>query len=123
MCRFKIINAEYQNMINGRRKEKMKWKLTESTVKPLEIDELSSKNVIYFRRDISVNENDNGVKMYHYMEAKVDKEYWNKNRNLIENELAVIDIQQSITDMDLQNIETEQAITELDLRLMEVEIA
>lgn len=101
----------------------MKWKLTESTVKPLEIDEISSKNVIYFRRNISLDENDDGVKMYHYMEAKISKEYWNKNRNIIENELAVINIQQSITDLDLHNIEVEQAITELDLRLMEVEIA
>ena len=106
-----------------REAKKMKWKLTESTVKPLEIDEISSKNVIYFRRNISLDENDDGVKMYHYMEAKFDKEYWNKNRNLIENELAAIDIQQSITDLDLHNIEVEQAITELDLRLMEVEIA
>ena len=107
----------------------MIWKVTESTCKPLDVDDTSSKHTIYFHRDISEKiveandgENQTQTTIYQYMEAKVNKDFYKKNKSLIDNELSIIDVEQSITDLDLQNIETEQSITDLDLRLMEVEV-
>lgn len=102
----------------------MVWRISESTIKPLEIDTTSSKRYIYFRRDISEKKytEESDVTVYQYMEAKVDKVEYEKNKSLYDAELSIMDIEQAITEMDLKNIEAEQAITDLDLRVMEVEL-
>ena len=86
--------------------------------------------MIYFHRDIvkKIVEDLEGETatqntIYQYMEAKIDKEFYYKNKTAIDNEIAIIDVEQAVTELDLQNIETEQSITELDIRLMEVEMA
>ena len=102
----------------------MIWRLTESTIRPLDIDTTSSKCYIYFRRDVSEKKyiSEFGTTtIYQYMEAKVGKTEYEKNKSLYDAELSIMDIEQAITELDLRNIETEQAITDLDLRIMEVE--
>lgn len=51
---------------------------SESSVKPLELDEVSSKKVVYIRKNISEtiknSEDDSSFKMYTYEEAKLTKE-------------------------------------------------
>ena len=63
----------------------MIWKVTESTCKPLDVDDTSSKNTIYFHRDISekiveANDGENSgefgwfcIVLYSYLKKKNEK--------------------------------------------------
>lgn len=80
------------------------WRQSESTERPLDTDEMSSKDVVYVRRNITQitiqDEIDESIRMvYRYEENTVPKSDWETYKKVIENENAMIDTQLAICDL------------------------
>ena len=79
----------------------MKWTKSESTIKPREVDNESSKFTVYLRKNIVKKEReiepDGELQTYYeYDEAKLTKEEWKEYQK----ELEFLDIQQQRADID-----------------------
>lgn len=79
---------------------------SESSVKPLELDEISSKKVVYFRKNISEveNKNDDGEvsKMYTYQEAKFPKEDYELYKTEILNDIEISELRDKNNSLNKQ---------------------
>lgn len=82
------------------------WKIVENSnsVKPSEIDDTSSKDTIYVRKDfveVPTYDGDNNQIGTHwqYMENEIPRDDWETYKKVIENENAMIDTQLAICDL------------------------
>ena len=80
------------------------WKQSESTEKPLEIDETSSKTVVYVRRNIiEVTVQDEMSEetrtIYRYEENAIPKSDWETYKTVMENQSATTDLELAICDL------------------------
>lgn len=80
------------------------WKTVQSTEKPLEIDENSSKTVVYVRKDIAesttVNENGEEITAYYtYQENTIPKEDWDTYKAIMENQKLTTDLELALCDI------------------------
>lgn len=80
------------------------WKQSESTERPLEIDETSSKKVVYVRRNIKevtvqdeVSEETRTI--YQYEENTIPKADWETYKTVMENQSATTDLELAICDL------------------------
>lgn len=85
----------------------MKWYKSESTIIPDEVDVISSKKVVYLRRNIVEKQKeskdiDKQYTYFEYDEAKLTKDEYTEYLK----GLAVIDIQQQRADIDYLSIMT-----------------
>lgn len=80
------------------------WRQSESTTKPLEIDETSSSKVVYIRRNISPTSmfDENGEEtgtIYKYEENKIPKSDWETYKTVMENQSATTDLELAVCDL------------------------
>ena len=88
------------------------WRISENSdsVKPLEIDEISSNSVVYVRRNFEeisktdMNGNEIG-KVWRYEENAIPKKDWETYKELLDNKKSIIETNQMLTDLELENIE------------------
>ena len=88
------------------------WRISENSdsVKPLEIDEISSNSVIYVRRNFEeiaktdVDGNEIGT-AWRYEENEIPKKDWETYNELLDNQQSIIETNQMLTDLELENIE------------------
>lgn len=82
------------------------WKLCENSnsEKPLEIDETSSKSVVYVRKDFeeipTYGEDGEWIGTHwRYMENAVPKSDWTTYKEVIENQTATTDLEMALCDL------------------------
>lgn len=80
------------------------WKQSESAEKPLEIDETSSKTVVYVRRNIKeVTVQDEMSEetrtIYRYEENTIPKADWETYKTVMENQSATTDLELAICEL------------------------
>lgn len=88
------------------------WRISENSdsVKPLEIDEISSNSVVYVRRNFEeitkkdIDGNEIG-KAWRYEENEIPKKDWETYKELLDNQQSIIETNQMLTDLELENIE------------------
>lgn len=88
------------------------WRISENSdsVKPLEIDEISSNSVVYVRRNfeeitkMDMDGNEIG-KAWRYEENEIPKKDWETYKELLDNQQSIIETNQMLTDLELENIE------------------
>lgn len=79
------------------------WKTVQSTIKPLDIDETSSKSVVYVRKDIAesvtTDENEQKITIYTYQENTIPKSDWETYKAIMENQSATTDLELAICEL------------------------
>lgn len=79
------------------------WYIGESTIRPVLIDDSSSKVWVYVRRNVEEHERENeqGIKetFYSYEEQKVSKEVWGIFEKTVENDERIADVEEAITEL------------------------
>ena len=88
------------------------WRISENSdsVKPLEIDEISSNSVVYVRRNFEeitqkdMDGNEIGT-AWRYEENAIQKKDWETYKELLDNQQSIIETNQMLTDLELENIE------------------
>lgn len=80
------------------------WYNGESTIRPVLIDDSSSKVWVYVRRNIEEHEREDettGIKetFYSYEEQKVSKEVWGIFEKTVENDERIADVEEAITEL------------------------
>lgn len=88
------------------------WRISENSdsVKPLEIDEISSNSVVYVRRNFEeitkkdMDGNEIGT-AWRYEENEIQKKDWETYKELLDNQQSIIETNQMLTDLELENIE------------------
>lgn len=90
----------------------MKWNVSQSTIRPNEVDTISSKTTVYLRKNIVEKQREletNGeiLTYYEYDECKLTKEEYNEylrelNENQIKQQRADIDYIALMTGIDLE---------------------
>ena len=79
------------------------WYNGESTIRPVLIDDSSSKVWVYVRRNVEEHERENeqGIKetFYSYEEQKVPKEVWEIFEKTVENDERIADVEEAITEL------------------------
>lgn len=79
------------------------WYNGESTIRPVLIDDSSSKVWVYVRRNVEEHERENeqGIKetFYSYEEQKVPKEVWGIFEKIVENDERIADVEEAITEL------------------------
>lgn len=79
------------------------WYNGESTIRPVLIDDSSSKVWVYVRRNVEEHERENeqGIKetFYSYEEQKVPKEVWGIFEKTVENDERIADVEEAITEL------------------------
>lgn len=78
---------------------------SESSVKPLELDETSSKKVVYIRKNITEitrtnKEDNNSYKMYNYDEAKVSKEDYELYKTEILKDIEISGLKDQVSSLE-----------------------
>lgn len=77
---------------------------SQSTSKPLQLDETSSKKVVYIRRNISettkTNDNDESYTIYNYEEAKISKEDYELYKTEILKDIEICDLKDQISSLE-----------------------
>ena len=80
------------------------WKQSESTAKPLEVDETSSKSVVYVRRNITEvivqDENSEDRRtVWKYEENKIPKSDWETYKAIMENQSETTDLELAVCEL------------------------
>lgn len=79
------------------------WKTAQSTVRPLEIDETSSKAVVYVRKDITesvtTDDNEEEITVYTYQENTIPKADWETYKAVMENESQTTDLELAVCEL------------------------
>ena len=78
---------------------------SESSVKPLELDEISSKKVVYIRKNIveiarTSKEDNNSYKMYTYEEAKVSKKDYELYKTEILKDIEISGLKDQVSSLE-----------------------
>ncbi len=81
----------------------MDWKLSESTIRPLKVDDTSSKTTTYFRRNIK-EEKRSDTTWFVYEEATMPKEDYHEILVCTEEISANIDYLAMMTDVELPEV-------------------
>ena len=78
------------------------WKTVQSTLKPLDVDETSSKSVVYIRKDITestADENEQKITIYTYQENTILKSDWETYKAIMENQSATTDLELAVCEL------------------------
>lgn len=74
------------------------WYKTESTVRPSSIDNISSQEYVYIRKDITEEVRED-VTYYLYKENKIPKKDWELYSQILTQENDISDVQMAICDL------------------------